>query len=109
MDIPRAKYCSKIDLSNAYEQVWIELEDVWKTAFTTIYRTFISQVMQQGDCNDPATFQYLMTVMIFFLSQVFFLVSVVCCPYFRFTPLHEEMNSYLLTFLPCSDSFIVPL
>ena len=47
-------------------------------------------------------------VMIFFLSQVFFLVSVVCCPYFHFAPLHKETNSYLLTFPPCSDSFIVP-
>ena len=51
MDVARAKYRSKIDLSNAYEQVWIEPEDIWKTAFTTFYGTFISQVMQQGDCN----------------------------------------------------------
>jgi len=35
---------------------------VWKTAFSTIYGTFLSQVMQQGDCNAPATFQRLMTV-----------------------------------------------
>ena len=66
MDITRAKYhskyCLKIDLSNAYEQVRIELEDIWKTAFTMIYGTFISQVMQQGDCNAPTTFQCLMTV-----------------------------------------------
>ena len=62
MDVTRAKYHSKIDLSNVYEQVWIELEDVWKTAFAMIYGTFISQVMQQGDCNAPATFQRLMTV-----------------------------------------------
>ena len=27
MDIARVKYCSKVDLSNAYEQVQIELED----------------------------------------------------------------------------------
>ncbi|KIN92793.1 hypothetical protein M404DRAFT_57019, partial [Pisolithus tinctorius Marx 270] len=57
-----AKYRSKIDLSNAYEQVCIEPEDVWKTAFSTIFGTFISQVMQQGDCNAPAMFQRLMTV-----------------------------------------------
>lgn len=42
MDISRVKYCSKIDLLNAYEQVQIESEDVWKIAFTTIYGTFIS-------------------------------------------------------------------
>ncbi len=52
----------KIDLSNAYEQVRIELEDVHKTAFTTVFRTFESNVMQQGDCNVPATFLRLVTV-----------------------------------------------
>ena len=61
MDVARARYRSKIDLSDAYEQVRIELEDVWKTAFSTPYGTFISLVMQQGDCNAPATFQRLMT------------------------------------------------
>ena len=62
MDVARAKYRSKIDLSNAYKQVRVEPQDVWKTAFSTIYGTFISQVMQQGDCNAPATFQHLMMV-----------------------------------------------
>ena len=62
MDVARAKYCSKFDLSNAYEQVRVEPNDVWKMAFATIFGTFVSQVMQQGDCNAPATFQHLMTV-----------------------------------------------
>jgi hypothetical protein len=61
-DVARAKYRSKIDLSNAYEQIRIVPEDVPKTAFATIYGTFVSQVMQQGDCNAPATFQRLMTL-----------------------------------------------
>jgi hypothetical protein len=61
MDVARAKYRSKIDLSDAYEQVRVVEEDVWKTAFSTIYGTFVSHVMQQGDCNAPATFQRLMT------------------------------------------------
>jgi hypothetical protein len=30
---------------------------VHKTVFTTIYGTFVSNVMQQGDCNAPSTFQ----------------------------------------------------
>ena len=30
-------------------------------AFATILGTFVSHVMQQGDCNVPATFQQLMT------------------------------------------------
>ena len=62
MDVAKAKYHSKFDLSNAYEQVRVEPDDVWKTVFTTIFGTFVSQVMQQGDCNAPATFQRLMTV-----------------------------------------------
>jgi len=60
MDVARARYHLKIDLSNAYEQVRVEPEDVKKTAFSTIFGTFLSQVMQQGDCNAPATFQRLM-------------------------------------------------
>jgi hypothetical protein len=62
MDMARTKFRSKIDLSNAYEQVRISPEDVHKTAFSTVFRTFKSNVMQQGDCNAPATFLRLMTV-----------------------------------------------
>ena len=64
MDVARAKYHSKIDLSNVYEQVCVEPEDIKKTAFLTVFGTFLSQVMQQGDCNAPATFQWLMTVVL---------------------------------------------
>ncbi|KIK12982.1 hypothetical protein PISMIDRAFT_18316 [Pisolithus microcarpus 441] len=62
MDVARAKYRSKIDLSNAYEQVRIDPNDVLKIAFSTVFSTFLSHVMQQGDCNTPATFQRLITV-----------------------------------------------
>ena len=61
MDVARAKYHSKIDLTDAYEQVRVEPRDVPKTAFATIYGTHVSHVMQIGDCNAPATFQRLMT------------------------------------------------
>ena len=61
MDIAQAKFRSKIDLSNVYEQVCIEPEDIHKTAFATVYRMCKSNVLQQGDCNGPATFQQLMT------------------------------------------------
>ncbi|KAL7277449.1 hypothetical protein ACG7TL_009311 [Trametes sanguinea] len=61
MDVARAKYRSKIDISDAYEQVRIVVEDVWKTAFATPFGTFVSEVMQQGDTNAPSTFQRLMT------------------------------------------------
>ena len=56
MDVAHAKYRSKIDLSNAYEQVWVAPEDVHKTTFSTVFRTFESNVMEQGDCNAPTTF-----------------------------------------------------
>ena len=61
MDVAQAKCRSKIYLSNAYEQVRIEPDDVHKTAFTTVFGTYLSEVMQQGDCNAPATFQRLVT------------------------------------------------
>ncbi len=60
-DVARARFRSKIDLADAYEQVRIRPEDVHKTAFSTIAGTYTSNIMQQGDCNAPATFQRLMT------------------------------------------------
>jgi len=60
-DVARAKYRSKIDLADAYEQVRVEPKDVHKTTFSTILGTYVSNVVQQGDCNAPATFQQLMT------------------------------------------------
>ena len=61
-DIAWGKYWSKIYMSNAYEQIYVKPQDVWKTAFAKIYGTFVSHTMQQGDCNASATFQRLMTV-----------------------------------------------
>ena len=61
MDVARAQFRSKIDMSDAYEQIRIVEEDISKTAFATVYGTYLSTVMQQGDCNAPSTFQRLMT------------------------------------------------
>jgi len=60
-DVACVPYRSKLDISEAYEQIHIVPEDVHKTTFTTIFGTFVSQVMQQGDCNALLTFQQLMT------------------------------------------------
>ena len=60
-DVTCAAYRSKLDMSEAYEQIRVCDEDVPKMAFATIFGTFVSQVMQQGDCNAPLTFQRLMT------------------------------------------------
>ena len=54
-DVAQAQYRSKINLADTYEQVWVQPEDVPKMAFTTITGTYISNVVQQGDCNAPAT------------------------------------------------------
>jgi hypothetical protein len=62
MDVAQAKYHSKIDLSNAYKQIRVEPDDVHKTAFATVFGTHKSNVMQQGDCNGPTTFQRLVTM-----------------------------------------------
>lgn len=60
MDVARAKIRSKIDFSDAYEQVRVHKDDLMKTAFATIYGTYISHTMAIGDCNAPATFQQIM-------------------------------------------------
>jgi hypothetical protein len=59
-DVARARFRSKIDLADAYEQVMVEPRDIHKTVFSTIMETYVSNVVQQGDCNAPATFQRLM-------------------------------------------------
>ena len=113
MDITRAKYHSKIDLSNAYEQVRIELEDIWKTAFATIYGTFISQVMQQGDCNAPAMFQCLMTVI--FRDHIGRCVYVYLDDIFIYSDTledHEQfvgLVKYLAQFMPEVSAYAMPL
>ena len=61
-DVAKHRYRSKIDMSNAFEQLHIEPLDIWKTAFASVFRTYVSNVMMMGDCNAPATFQRLMTL-----------------------------------------------
>ena len=50
-----------------------------------------------------------MLVTISFLSHVFFLISVVCRPYFSFAPSYEETNHYLLAFPLYSSPLVFPL
>src|ERR1700690_3517539 len=59
-DVARAKFRMKLDMSDAYEQMRVKESDVMKMAFATIIGTYVSYVMQQGDCNAPATFQRFM-------------------------------------------------
>jgi hypothetical protein len=64
LDVVRVKIWSKIDFSDAYEQIRTVSEDIHKSAFATIYGTYVSHMMQVGDCNAPTTFQHVM-MMIF--------------------------------------------
>ena len=55
-DVACAAYRSKLDMSEVYEQIRVHDEDVPKTAFATIFGTFVSRVMQQGRNGHPARF-----------------------------------------------------
>ena len=93
LDVARASFRSKIDMSDAYEQIWVEPEDVDKTAFTTVYGTFISHTMQQGDCNAPATFQWIMTMV--FHEYIGQFVHVYLDDIFVFSSSIEEHETHL--------------
>src|SRR5258706_6278846 len=58
--IARHPYCSKIDITNAYHKVRILPEHKKYAAFATPFGIFRTRVMQQGDCNAPATMMKLM-------------------------------------------------
>jgi Reverse transcriptase (RNA-dependent DNA polymerase) len=60
-DILCAAYQTKLNMSEAYEQICVDPALVSKTAFATMLGTFRSQVIQMGDCNAPSMFQRLMT------------------------------------------------
>ena len=93
MDVTRARYHLKIDLSNTYEQVCVDPEDIKKTAFSTIFGTFLSQVMQQGDCNAPATFQQPMTVVL--QECIGWFIHVYLDDIFVFSNMLEEHKRHL--------------
>lgn len=92
-DVARAPIRSKIDLSDAYEQIRIDPKDVWKTAFATVYGTMLSNVMQQGDCNAPATFQRLMTHV--FRDHISVFVHVYLDDIFVYSTSVEEHEKHL--------------
>ena len=71
LDVAHAKYRLKINLSDAYKHVRVEPEAVWKTSFAMMQGTFVSHVMQQGDCNAPSTFQRIMNMVFREFIRVF--------------------------------------
>jgi Reverse transcriptase (RNA-dependent DNA polymerase)/RNase H-like domain found in reverse transcriptase len=93
LDVAWAKYCSKIDLSDAYEQAWVEPEDVWKTTFVMVQGVYESLVMQQGDCNAPSTFQRLMNSI--FQNYIGIFVHAYLDNIFVFSDMIEEHQKHL--------------
>ncbi|GJE98499.1 polyprotein [Phanerochaete sordida] len=92
-DVARAAVRSKVDLSDAYEQIRVDPGDVHKTAFATVYGTMISHVMQQGDCNAPSTFQRLMTHL--FHPYIGIFVHVYLDDIFIYSDTVEEHDEHL--------------
>jgi len=57
----RARYPSKIDLSDAYFQTRVEPQDVDKNGFKSTFGCFVSKVMLQGDMKAAGTFMRIMS------------------------------------------------
>jgi len=92
-DIACAMYRSKLDMSEMYEQICVWPEDVTKTAFATIFGTFVSRVMKQGDCNAPSTFQRLMTAV--FREYITCFIHVYLDDIFIYSSTIEEHEHHL--------------
>ena len=58
--VAKKPYRSIIDGQDVYEQICIVPEHVDRTVVTTPDGNMVSHVVQQGDCNAPATYQALM-------------------------------------------------
>jgi hypothetical protein len=54
-DMAWSQYRSKLDLTEVYKQIHVELKDIHKTAFAMIIGTFMSNVLQMGDMNGPSS------------------------------------------------------
>ena len=89
----KAKYRSKLDMTDAYEQIRVGPDDVWKTAFATPVGTYLSNVLQMGDCNGPSTFQRLMSRI--FIRQIGRFVAVFLDDIFIFSMSIEEHEEHL--------------
>ena len=86
-------------LSRCAEAVTIDYLDGTSFLLCRSYR----RMLPLGLC------QYLEDVTISFLFHVFFLVYVVRCPYFSFTPSYQEIDLYLLAFPDYSSPLLFSL
>jgi hypothetical protein len=86
-------------MTDAYKQIHIVPEDVWKTLFACPLGTFKSLTLQQGDCNGPSTFQCLMTWV--FRTKLGTWVFVYIDDIFVFMDIFEEPKEALEYILMC--------
>ena len=103
------KYVSVIDMSDAYEQMRVVPEDVGKTLFSEPLGTFVSNTLQQGDCNGPSSWQRLMTHV--FREQIGVTVWVYIDDIYVFTNTiqeHEVALAYVLKCLKDNKLYISP-
>jgi len=76
--------------------IWTSLylaEDIWKTAFMTISGMYVSNIMQQGDCNAPAMFQWLVTFIFHNVIERF--LHIYLDDIFIFSDMPEEHEQHL--------------
>jgi hypothetical protein len=105
--VARAKFRSKIDMTDAFEQVRIIPEHVQYTTFTSILGTYQSEVMQIGDLNGPSTMQRLMTWV--FRERIGVSVFVYLDDIFIYSDTieqHEDDLEYVLTCLRREELYI---
>ena len=83
---------------------------MWEPTQTMMTSTPLWMTTKGLVCIEPGARIYKGgNVTISFLSHVFFLISIVRCPYFSFAPSYQETNQYLLAFLSYSPPLVLPL
>ena len=78
--VASSPYVSIINISDAYEQMCIVPDGVKKTLFSSPLGTYVSNVLQQGDCNGPSSWQRLMTYVFCDKIGIAVWVYLVCLP-----------------------------
>ena len=91
-------------LMTTFNRHYIDIVSLYRSKYPwiAVQHSFFKKWNSQTFCSVKG-------VTIFFLSHVFFLISVVHWPYICFAPLHEEVDLYLLAFPPSSSPLCLSL